>query len=66
MILIGGVDPSLANENLIGGIEGSPDPWAQGLGVFGLTSLQWKNFYQSNSGPYISPDVVQEHYITYR
>ena len=55
----------------VGGIDGfrgslasfrDPDPWAQGLGVFDLTRLEWSDGYDADAAPYESPAVVARFY----
>ncbi|KAK4198245.1 hypothetical protein QBC40DRAFT_256264 [Triangularia verruculosa] len=37
-----------------------PDPWTNGLGVFDLTALTWKNGYDAGVARYESPNPVKE------
>lgn len=39
-----------------------PDPWQQGLGVFDLTAMEWKERYDADAPPYITPDPVKAFY----
>lgn len=39
-----------------------PDPWAQGLGVFDMTSLRWTDGYASDATAYDTPEVVKQFY----
>ena len=39
-----------------------PDPWPQGTGVFDLTDMVWKDTYDSNAAPYITPEIVKNQY----
>lgn len=39
-----------------------PDPWAQGLGVFDMTSLRWTDGYNNNAGAYDTPEAVKQFY----
>lgn len=39
-----------------------PDPWPQGIGVFDLTDMVWKDTYDPNAAPYITPDIVKNQY----
>lgn len=32
-----------------------PDPWDQGLGIFDLSAMEWRDRYDSNAGAYVSP-----------
>ena len=56
MILIGGIDPSYVYYN------GTADPWNQAIGVFDMSSLQWKDSYNAGAKPYASPDVIKQYY----
>ena len=38
------------------------DPWPQGVGVFDMTELKWKDEYSPMREEYISPMAVQEWY----
>ena len=59
MILIGGLDPIPAK--FVPGNQ-SADPWAQQIGVFDMTTLQWKDSYQFGANPYRSPGTVKDFY----
>lgn len=39
-----------------------PDPWQQGLGIFDLTAMEWKEEYDSDAAPYMTPDAVKAYY----
>lgn len=39
-----------------------PDPWQQGIGVFDLTAMEWKEGYDSGAAPYVTPDAVKTYY----
>ena len=39
-----------------------PDPWLQGLGIFDLTAMEWKEGYDPAAPPYVSPDAVKAYY----
>ena len=39
-----------------------PDPWQQGIGIFDLTAMEWKEEYDSGAAPYITPDAVKAYY----
>jgi hypothetical protein len=39
-----------------------PDPNAQGLGIFDLTDLEWKDGYDANAALYESADEIQQWY----
>lgn len=38
------------------------DPWRHALGVFDMTELKWKDFFDSSPREYESPTVVQDWY----
>ena len=65
MVLIGGLDPteaSAANALLEDTFNGSADPWAQGLGVFDMTALQWKSNFEVGAGAYMPADIIKNYY----
>ena len=39
-----------------------PDPWGQGLGIFDLTEMVWKNEYDASAAPYMTPAMVKASY----
>lgn len=48
---------------VVGGYtDPTPDPWAQGLGVFDLSSMSPKSSYDPKAGPYDSPGIVKDWY----
>ena len=55
MIMIGGTDPTYLKKK---------DPWPQGIGVFDMTALKFKDSYEAKAGPYKTPDVVKRYYNT--
>lgn len=59
MIVTGGLNPASANQSEL---IYSRDVWTQGIGVFDLTTLQWKDSYDANAEPYTSPDPVKSWY----
>ena len=62
LVLIGGLDPTEAQYLLESAFNGSPDPWAQGLGVFDMSSLQWKASYEAGARAYTPPDIIKQYY----
>ena len=61
MVVIGGLDPT------VGDVDpwtwnSPPDPWPQGIGVFDLTALQWKDSYEAKAPHYSAPDIVTQYY----
>ena len=37
------------------------DFWDNGIGVYDLTELSWRRFYDSEAAPYVTPDMVQKY-----
>ena len=58
MISIGGINPA---QGLDDGL-GSTDPWPQGLGIFDLVELDWKNAYNATSAPYMVSPAIESWY----
>jgi Kelch motif len=56
MIVTGGLNPAAANQSEL---IYSRDVWTQGIGVFDLTAMQWKDKYDVNIAPYKTPDAVK-------
>ncbi|KAK1961564.1 hypothetical protein LY78DRAFT_588434, partial [Colletotrichum sublineola] len=56
MIVVGG---KVANKNAKG-----RDPFPQGLGIFDVTDLQWKDEYDAKAAEYDSPAIIKSWYIT--
>jgi len=57
MIAIGGIPPNIAMTDF------TPDIWPQGLGIFGLTEMIWKDSYNDSAALYSTPSQVRD-YIT--
>ena len=38
------------------------DPWSQGLGVFDMSDLEWKDSYTADAAPYVTPHIVKTYY----
>ena len=53
MIVVGGMDISRWE---------TTDKWEQGLGIFDMNSLQWKDSYDADAGAYESPGIVRDWY----
>ena len=62
MVLIGGLDPTEAHYGIWEAFNGSSDPWVQAIGIFDMTSLQWKSSYEANAGPYVPADIIKQFY----
>jgi hypothetical protein len=58
VLVSGGYDPTLGGSELFK----HADPWAQGLNVFDLTSLAWRNSFDPDVPPYEAPQVIREWY----
>ncbi|KAL8778999.1 MAG: hypothetical protein Q9213_007148 [Squamulea squamosa] len=68
IISVGGVDtnPQISSGNL-NDIRQSifnttADPFAQGLGIFDMTSLKWADHYTANAPQYVQSDLVKSFY----
>lgn len=58
LVSVGGTDGQL-------GFPGSlldPDPWTNGIGVFDMTEMTWKDGYDAAARDYESPTVVKDWY----
>lgn len=64
MILIGGVDPRNETFELEDADYGDDPkgPWAQGIGVFDMTALKFKDSYQAKAEAYQPSEAIQEYY----
>jgi Kelch motif len=58
MVVTGGLNPASNQEQLVS----APDVWTQGIGVFDMTTLQWKDSYDAQAESYVTPDVVKSWY----
>lgn len=59
MIVTGGLN--LASANFTDLIS-RPDVWTQGIGVFDMTAMQWKDHYDADAQPYMTPAAVKSWY----
>ena len=41
---------------------GVADPWQQGIGIFDMSEMQWKDSYDASAAPYVTPDIVKSYY----
>ena len=57
MAVIGGTDLWFPN-----GTKNSQDPWTNGINVFDLSAMRWKDAYDPNDSPYQSPSAVRDWY----
>lgn len=62
LILIGGSNPTQFVTNTMEAWNGTADPWPQGIGVFDMNALAWKDSYQSHAAKYTPADVIKQHY----
>ena len=64
MIIIGGVDPS--NDTIFSGSADSGsepvDPWPEGIGIFDMTALKFKDSYEANAKQYETPELIKQFY----
>ena len=35
------------------------DPWKKGVGIFDLSAMEWKDGYDADAEPYVTPDAVK-------
>jgi hypothetical protein len=56
MVVVGGKEPFLTHPSQI------TDIWTQGIGIFDLTAMEWKDQYDAGAAPYVTPDVVKAWY----
>lgn len=61
IIMIGGEDPAHWDES---DSKTLADPWLQGIGVFDIKSLRFKNSYQAKANAYETPDFIKKYYST--
>lgn len=41
------------------------DSWTNGINVFDLSSMRWKDSYQADGAPYHTPSIVMDWYAQY-
>lgn len=58
MITVGGINRKLGVPTFFK----DRDPFPQGLGIFDLTELKWKDQYDAGAANYQSPDAVKAWY----
>ena len=56
MVVVGGKQPWLSVDSQI------PDFLEQGIGIFDLSAMEWRDQYDAAAAPYASPDVVKVWY----
>ena len=60
MIVVGGM--ALAKDSSSTNRWETTDEWKQGLGIFDMHDLKWKDSYDPKAGAYESPDIVKDWY----
>jgi hypothetical protein len=58
MVSTGGLDPT----GMQGADEARKDPFTYGLGIFDMTTWQWRSGYDSKADPYMPSDQVKQYY----
>ncbi|KAL8801700.1 MAG: hypothetical protein Q9182_004294 [Xanthomendoza sp. 2 TL-2023] len=58
MLSIGGHDPTNGYNDSVA----TPDPFAQGLGIFDLSSMKCSDRYDADAKPYVTPEVIKACY----
>ena len=59
MLSIGGLNPSLVDFPVA---MNDTDPFWEGIKVFDMTALDWTNYYNANSAPYIPSRAISDYY----
>jgi hypothetical protein len=54
MLVVGGFEAD------VGYGYNTKDAFPQGLGIFDLTNMQWKDQYDADAEPYITPKIIKE------
>ena len=62
MIMIGGEDPTFFRSDFNSDNKASFDPWPQGIGVFDMTALGFKDSYQAKAGAYKTPEIIKNYH----
>ena len=64
MIVVGGQIKTVADYEANNGLNyiRSLDPWDQGLGVFDIVDMEWKQGFDASPGPYATPQTVKDVY----
>ena len=63
MVSIGGITMN-GSQEAFQEAQRSKDPWDEGLGVFDVTDMEWKNGYDANDPPHGTPNIVKAYYKT--
>lgn len=38
---------------------GAVDPWPFGIGIYDLSAMEWKDTYDADAAPYVTPELVK-------
>jgi hypothetical protein len=52
MVVIGGAIDTAQQDGVV-------DPWSNGIGIFDLSEMQWKDSYNATAGAYVTPEFVK-------
>ena len=63
MVITGGEVVNVASANARNGSYGwpMPDPWQQGIGIFDLSDMVWKDSYNVDATPYTTPKSIRSY-----
>lgn len=64
MVTIGGRVTTVSLQGIDYYLSGL-DPWLQGLEVFDMSAMEWKEGYDPTAAPYVTPDAVKAYYRLY-
>ncbi|KAL8675672.1 MAG: hypothetical protein Q9186_007682, partial [Xanthomendoza sp. 1 TL-2023] len=69
IISVGGLDSNAkiytnasVQSTILSTFNSSIDPFAQGLGIFDMTTLKWADHFTANKSPYVQSDMVRSFY----
>ncbi len=62
MVSVGGQVRNVTEPDYATAMQLLPDPWPQGLGIFDLTTMEWKDGYDAAAPAYVTPAAVKAHY----
>jgi hypothetical protein len=60
-VFVGGLDPDQDSEDSKD-FNATMDPWDQGIAVFDMTNLQFKDGYSADAPEYVAPSNVRPQY----
>jgi Kelch motif len=58
MLVTGGVDP----DRVLSKTDTTTDPWSNGINIFDLSAMRWKDSYEANDSFYQTPPIVRDWY----